>query len=91
MLTFLHIMPAILLCLCHRQIIFAALMALDETLQIYRRDTAYIHSKPKCNIFTLPPLPFIAEEVTAKTVMTFSMLIDMLFTTLGIVICIRKR
>ena len=47
-----------LLCLCHRRIIYAALMAFDEISQVYKTDaTAYPHTRPEQHIITLPSLP----------------------------------
>ena len=39
MLCFLTIISTILLCLCHRKIIYAAIMAAYKSLQVHRTDT----------------------------------------------------
>ena len=57
MLIFLTVILAILLCLYHWKIIYAAMMTFhDEILHVYRIDVTEQHT------FTLPPLPFIMEE-----------------------------
>ena len=57
MLSFLTIVFAIFLCLCHRKMNHVALMAPDEIQQVYRTEAAQPHTTPWQNIFNLPPFP----------------------------------
>ena len=62
-LNFLTVIFAILLCLCHRKIIYTALIALDEIQQTYRAEAAHPETIPEQHIFTLPLLPSIVDEL----------------------------
>ena len=71
-------------------IIYTALMALDEIPHVYWMDAAHSWTTPWYCTFTLP---FITgeEEGTAKSIMAISTFIVVIFTALGISICIWKR
>ena len=83
----------ILLCLCYRKIIYAALMALDDIPLVYRLDSTHIHTTLEYNIFKLPPLPSTLEkeEGLAKAIIAFSTLIVVTVTIFGIFICIWEK
>ena len=84
-------MLAKLLCVWYRKITFAVLMESDDITQVYSTGAVHIHTTLEYNIFTLPPLPSIAEEETAKAIMTFYTLILVIFTILGISVYMKKR
>ena len=84
MLSFLTIVFAILFCFCHRNIIHAAVMSLDEIQPIYKTDAAHINMMLEQYIFTLSPPPFDSkEEGQAKVIMTLSILTVVIITVLG--------
>ena len=63
MQSFLAVIFAIILYLCHRKIICAALMALDEILQVSRTDAVtQLCTTLEKDILTLPPLLSITEK-----------------------------
>ena len=64
-------------------------MALDEISQVFKTDTAHICTALEQQIPMFLPLPPDSEEKgSLKTILTMSTLTLMIFTALGISICI---
>ena len=89
MMSFLTFVFSVIFCCCHRKFIYAALMTTEKIPHVYKTDASHLCIIWEPHVFILLPLvPHSKGGDTAKTLLIISTLIVVIFTSLGIFICI---